>query len=141
MPPIPYEKRKEYFKTYRKKNPEKAKQASEKWREENQDQERLRKRKWRMDNLDRELEKQAKKNAEAGHKPRSKAHTSTVTVKVPQTRRFVIIGQKAYFNRENGYDAEELSRILSSLHSVQNRGTPKKSKGDSKGTLRKKPTA
>ena len=115
MPPIPYEQRKEYFKEYRKKNADKAKEASKKWRKNNQDQERLRKRKWRMDNLDRELEKQAKKNAQAGHAPRKQTKTSAVTVKVPKSRRFVIIGQKAYFNRENGYDVEELKLILADL--------------------------
>jgi hypothetical protein len=108
---IAYEKRKEYFREYRRKNAEKNKEACAKYAESNPDKEQLRKRAWRLRNIDTVLARQAAENARAGHKPR-KSKSETVAVRVPKKRRFVIIGNRAYFNRETGYDIADLTEVI-----------------------------
>lgn len=106
------EKIREKQRIYRLLNQDKIKAAQKKYREIKKDKERSRKREHRNKNLTQARLKATQANRKRGAQPRPHGEKRLTRVSVGQTRRFVFLDNRIYFNREIGFTVKELKEII-----------------------------
>ena len=110
--------RSEYMRQYRAKNRDKLNQQNKEYAETNRDKLRLLKREWRNKQLAEARRKTAEANRKRGHKPRPVGDKRQTRINVGKTRRWLVVANKIYFNREIGFELSELRSILKDANAI-----------------------
>lgn len=101
------------------KDPEAKKAYIAAYKKERREQLRKQGREWRLKNMRAISEQQEQANRKRGHGKRKTAppgkSEAAPKVKVTKIRRYTIIEDRVYFNRESGFTPEEIQAVLKDL--------------------------